>query len=67
MFRRLDAPVIKTRKIKGAVLRNMNASLFNRDWNVLVDMSVDQCSEALMREIATVLDFYAPGNKKIKK
>ena len=46
----------------------MNASLFNRDWNVLADMSVDQSSEALMREIVlTVLDFNATENiKKFK-
>ena len=50
----------KIRKITDSVLRNMNASLSNRNWIELQDMSVHEGSEKIINEIKTVLDFYAP-------
>ena len=51
---------IETRYVNDAVYRNMNASLLNRDWSALEDMSVDQSSEFLINEISSVLNMYAP-------
>ena len=50
----------KTRKITEAVLRNMKASLVNRNWNIFENMSVHESSESLFNEIKSVMDFYAP-------
>ena len=58
------AQPVATRKITDAVLRNMNASLRNRNWDVLQTMDVNKCSEMLINEIKLVMDFYAP--EKIK-
>ena len=52
--------IVKVRKITDSVLRNMTASLRNRDWHVLENMSANEGSEFLTNEIKTVLDFYAP-------
>jgi len=51
---------IKIRNITDSNLRNMNASLSNRNWNELENMSVDEGSEILINEITKVMDFYAP-------
>ena len=50
----------RIRKITDSVLRNMNASLINRNWLELQDMTVNEGSEKIVKEIKTVLDFYAP-------
>ena len=50
----------KIRKITDSVLRNMNASLSNRNWVELQDMSIHDSSEKIIEEIKTVLDLYAP-------
>ena len=49
----------KTRKITDAVLRNMKASLVNRNWNIFENTSVHESSESLFNEIKSVMDFYA--------
>ena len=51
---------VETRYVNDATYRNMNASLLNRDWSALEDMSVDQSSEFLINEISSVLNMYAP-------
>ena len=48
------------RKIDDTVLRNMTASLRNRNWTELNVMSVHEGSEKLISEIRKVMDFYAP-------
>ena len=55
---------IKIRIINDAALRNMNASLRNREWKDLENMTVHESSQKLIEEIRTVMDFYAP--EKIK-
>ena len=50
----------RARKITDSTLRNMNASLCNRDWNALEAMGVNGSSEYLIKEIQSVMDFYAP-------
>lgn len=50
----------KFRKITDSVLRNINASLLNRNWHMLHDMTVDEGSKFLITEIQKLLDFYAP-------
>jgi len=63
----------RVRKITDSVLRNMNASLSYRDWNVLEAMGVDEGCEYLIQEIQSVMDFYAPeklvtiNNDKFKR
>ena len=49
-----------TRKITDDVMRNMNASLCNRNWNELNNMSVHDASEKLIFEIQVVMIHYAP-------
>ena len=56
---------VKIRRLTDSVLRNMNASLANRHWQILNNMTVDAGSEFLTNEINTVMDFYAP-EKTIK-
>ena len=51
---------IKVRRLSDSALRNINASLTNRDWNILTNMTVDAGSEFLTNEINSVMDFYAP-------
>lgn len=53
-----------TRKITDDVLRKMNASLCNRNWNMLDNMDVNESSEMLINEIKVVMDFYAPERVK---
>ena len=55
--------IIKIRNFTDSNLRNMRASLSNRNWNVLEDMSVDESSEVLIGEIKKVMDFYAPERR----
>ena len=50
----------KFRKIDDTVLRNMTASLRNRNWMELNNMTVNESSEKLTSEIKKVMDFYAP-------
>ena len=51
---------ISLRKITDDTLRNMNASLRNRNWEDLNNMNLNDSSENLIQEIKTVMDFYAP-------
>lgn len=59
------------RDINDSVLRNMKASLRNRNWNDLNNMTVHESSERLIKEIQTVMDLYAPErikySSKLKK
>ena len=56
---------IKRRTIDDDVLRKMNASLKNRNWNILEYLNIHESSELLIQEITTVMDFYAPEKTKI--
>jgi hypothetical protein len=58
------ASTISTRKITDDVLRNMNASLRNRNWDLLDTMDINESSERLINEIKLVMDFYAPERVK---
>ena len=51
---------VKVRRITDSVLQNMNASLINRDWHILDNMTVNTGSEFLTNEIKSVMDIYAP-------
>ena len=51
------------RKVTDSMLRNMNASLSNRNWTILEGMSPNEASEFLINEIEVVMNFYAPEKK----
>ena len=55
------------RKIDDTVLRNMTASLRNRNWTELNTMTVNEGSEKLTSEIRKVMDFYAPEKTVLVK
>ena len=59
---------VKFRKMDETALRQIKASLLNRDWGELEELSVDQGSELLINELSRVIDFYAPEkNLRINK
>jgi len=57
----------KYRKVTDSVLRNIKASLLNRNWQVLHDMTLNEGSEFLISEIQKLMDFYAPERQTVSR
>ena len=55
-----ETTTLKTRKINNTVLRNIKGMLMNKEWSYLEELSVDEASRELIREVTTALDWYAP-------
>ena len=60
MLDRKTTESLRIRKITDSTMRNMNASLSNRNWTILENMSPSEASEFLINEIQLVMNFYAP-------
>lgn len=55
---------VSIRKITDDVMRNMCASLSMRNWCELRDMTIDDGSDKLLKEMQIVVDHYAPCKMK---